>query len=108
MIGDYTLRRKELRDDEVYMETEVTQSKVDRIKLKLSLGEEQNSCEAINFANASASEVLAEMHQLSTIAGIQSMDTSAIFTARNSGAPINSMDKAKLNDALAQQWSSQD
>ena len=108
LIGDYTLRRRELREDEVYMETEVTQSKVDRIKLKLSLGEEQNSCEAINFANASASEVLAEMHQLSTIAGIQSVDTSALFTARNSGGQVNSTDKNKVNDLLAQQWSSQD
>ena len=101
LIGDYTLRRRELREDEVYMETEVTQSKVDRIKLKLSLGEEQNSCEAINFANASASEVLAEMHQLSTIAGIQSVDTSALFTARNSGGQVNSTDKNKLNDLHA-------
>jgi len=44
------------------METEVTQSKVDRIKLKLALNDEQNNCEAINFANASASEALAELH----------------------------------------------
>lgn len=75
------------------METEVTQSKVDRIKLKLSLGEEQNNCEAINFANASASEVLAEMHQLSTIGGIQSFETSNLLTARNSGIQVNSTDK---------------
>ena len=101
LIGDYTLRRRELREDEVYMETEVTQSKVDRIKLKLSLGEEQNSCEAINFANASASEVLGEMHQLSTIAGIQSVDTSALFTARNSGGQVNSIDKTQVKDLLA-------
>lgn len=56
------MRRRELREDEVYMETEVTQSKVDRIKLKLALNDEQNNCEAINFANASASEALAELH----------------------------------------------
>ena len=40
LIGDYTLRRRELREDEVYMESEVTQSKVDRIKLKLALNDE--------------------------------------------------------------------
>ena len=62
LIGDYTLRRRELREDEVYMETEVTQSKVDRIKLKIQLAEEQDKCEAINFANANASEALAELH----------------------------------------------
>lgn len=111
LIGDYTLRRRELREDEIYMETEVTQSKVDRIKLKLSLGEEQNNCEAINFANASASEVLVEMHQFSTIAGgIQSVDdTSAMFTARVSAVgQVNSVDKQYTagKDALVQQWSS--
>ena len=88
------MRRRELREDEIYMETEVTQSKVDRIKLKLSLGEEQNNCEAINFANASASEALVEMHQFSTINGIQSVDTSAMFTARVSATgQINSLGK---------------
>ena len=103
LIGDYTLRRRELREDEIYMETEVTQSKVDRIKLKLSLGEEQNNCEAINFANASASEALVEMHQFSTIGGIQSVDTSAMFTARISANQVNSVDKqGKANDALVQ------
>ena len=110
LIGDYTLRRRELREDEIYMETEVTQSKVDRIKLKLSLGEEQNNCEAINFANASASEALVEMHQFSTIGGgIQSVDTSAMFTARVSAAgQVNSVDKQYTSgkDALVQQWSS--
>ena len=40
LIGDYTLRRRELREDEIYMESEVTQSKVDKIKLKLALNEE--------------------------------------------------------------------
>ena len=40
LIADYTLRRRELREDEIYMETEVTQSKVDKIKLKLALNSE--------------------------------------------------------------------
>ena len=89
------------------METEVTQSKVDRIKLKLALNEEQNNCEAINFANASATEALAELHQLSTLGGpVQSLDTSNMFTARISA--VASQDKQKVADAVAQQWSSQD
>ena len=62
LIGDYTLRRRELREDEIYMESEVTQSKLDRIKLKLALNKEQDKCEAINYANASASETLVELH----------------------------------------------
>ena len=73
------------------METEVTQSKVDRIKLKLALNDEQNNCEAINFANASASEALAELHQMSTVGGMQSIETSHMFTARMSG--VNSLEK---------------
>ena len=40
LIGDYTLRRRELREDEIYMESEVTQGKLDRIKLKLALSSE--------------------------------------------------------------------
>ena len=67
LIADYTLRRRELREDEAYMETEVTQSKVDNIKLKLALNDEQANCEAINFANASASEALFEMQQMSSL-----------------------------------------
>lgn len=47
-----------MREDEAYMETEVAQGKVDRIKLKLALQEEQNNCEAINFNNANLSEAL--------------------------------------------------
>ena len=62
LIADYTLRRRELSEDEVYMESEVTQSKVDKIKLKLSLSKLQDNCEAINFANANAAETLSVMH----------------------------------------------
>lgn len=62
LIGDYTLRRRELREDEIYMESEVTQGKLDRIKLKLALSKEQDKCEAINYANANASEALVELH----------------------------------------------
>ena len=108
LIGDYTLRRRELREDEIYMESEVTQSKVDKIKLKLALNEEQNKCEAINFANASASETLAEMNQISsTLGGLQSLETSNMYTARISA--VNSLDKNKQTADVGQnQWSSQD
>ena len=44
------------------MESEVTQGKLDRIKLKLALSKEQDKCEAINYANANASEALVELH----------------------------------------------
>ena len=40
LIADYTLRRRELREDEIYLETEVTQSKVDKIRLKIALSKE--------------------------------------------------------------------
>ena len=69
LIADYTLRRRELREDEIYLETEVTQAKVDKIRLKIALSKEQDKCEAINFANATAAETLSNMHDLSTING---------------------------------------
>ena len=40
LIGDYTLRRRELREDEIYMETEVTQGKLDHVKLRIALNKE--------------------------------------------------------------------
>ena len=67
LIADYTLRRRELREDEAYMETEVTQGQVDKIKLRLALNAEQSKCETINLANATASETLVEMLQMSSI-----------------------------------------
>jgi len=93
LVGDYTLRRRELREDEAYMETEVTQSKVDRVKLRLALNSEQNNCEAINFANATASDALVEMIQNSVVQGTlgpQSLTASDFITARQSN--LNSID----------------
>ena len=46
LIADYTLRRRELREDEVHLETEVAQAKVDKIKMKIALSDMQNKCEA--------------------------------------------------------------
>ena len=69
LIADYTLRRRELREDEIYLETEVTQAKVDKIRLKIALNKEQDNCEAINFANATAAETLSHLHETSTIVG---------------------------------------
>ena len=87
LIADYTLRRRELREDEIYLETEVTQSKVDKIRLKLALNKEQDNCEAINFANATAAETLSHLHETSTIGGTLGElgpDASYLQTARMS------------------------
>ena len=112
LIGDYTLRRRELREDEVYMETEVTQSKVDKIKLKLALTEEQDQCEAINFANANASENLVDLHQASILqasAGFASLGASNMLTARLSAPETTNHKNLKdLVDGNQNHWTSQD
>lgn len=61
------MRRRELREDEIYLETEVTQAKVDKIKLKIALSKEQDKCEAINFANATAAETLSVIYDTSSM-----------------------------------------
>ena len=58
ILADYTLRKREYREDQVYMETEVAQGKVDKLKLKIRLAEEQNKCEAVTFQNQGASKQL--------------------------------------------------
>ena len=52
------MRRRELREDEQYLETEVAQAKVDKIKIKMALSETHNKCEAQNFQNQSQHEAL--------------------------------------------------
>lgn len=103
LLGDYTLRRRELREDELYMEAEVTQSKVDKIKLKIALSKEQDNCEAINYANANAAETLSVMHENSMLNGtygdLNSIEMSNILTARLSALGSNSIDNKKIAEA---------
>jgi len=40
LISDYALRKRELREDEEHLETEITQCKVDKIRLKIALAKE--------------------------------------------------------------------
>ena len=49
LLADYALRKREFREDQIYMETEVAQGKVDKLRLKIALAEEQNKCEAVTF-----------------------------------------------------------
>ena len=49
LIADFSLRKRELREDEEFLETEVAESKVQKHKLKLAISKTHNECETQNF-----------------------------------------------------------
>jgi len=68
LLADYALRKRELVEDEDFLDNEVTQAKVDGFKLKINLTETHQNCEAHTFQNATAQEELQEILQTSMMA----------------------------------------
>ena len=113
LLADYTLRKREYRDDQVYMETEVAQGKVDKLRLKISLAEEQNKCEAATFQTKQASLILED--KINTIRGgytktfesqIGSQEASLMLAdGTMKSATFEEKEKSSIKN---QNWSSQD
>lgn len=79
LIADFNLRKRELEDDQDFLDTELVQAKVDHFKLKIGLSETHNMCEAQSMQNQTAQENLDLMLQNSTMQGpvIDSVQDSA-------------------------------
>ena len=95
LIRDYTQRRKELRDDETYYQTEVAQSNVDKLRLKVALTETQYKCEALGVLNQSANQQLD--HEFSISKAAQLMNQSNISKMVSLG--LSNFENSTLNPA---------
>ena len=106
LLADYALRKREFREDQIYMETEVAQGKVDKLRLKIALAEEQNKCEAVTFQTQQASLQLEDKMKslgLQTIGGIMdsnlgSQDASQLKAEMTIGSAKDEKDRSSLRN----------
>jgi hypothetical protein len=45
LIADFNLRKKELREDEDFLESHATENKVDKGRVKIAISQTHNDCE---------------------------------------------------------------
>jgi hypothetical protein len=61
LIADYTLRKRELREDEEFLEYASAQTRMEKAKVKVDITQEHAKCEQQSFLNLS---VVREIHSL--------------------------------------------